>query len=76
MSRSPAALLLLALWVAALVAAATVVQRQLSIVSDLRLFLPAPATAEQRMLLEGLGEGPAARVLVVALGGAPPEELA
>jgi predicted exporter len=76
MSRSPAALLLLALWIAGLVAAVAVVQRQLSIVSDLRLFLPAPVTAEQRLLLEGFGEGPAARVLVVALDGAPPETLA
>ena len=48
MSRSPAAWLLLALWVAGLVGVGAVVQRQLSIVSDLRLFLPAPATAEQR----------------------------
>jgi len=76
MSRSPAALLLLALWVAGLVAAGAVAERHLSVTSDLRLFLPAPATSEQRLLLEGLGEGPAARVLVIALGGAPPEELA
>jgi predicted exporter len=76
MSRSPAALLLLALWVAGLVAAGAVAHRHLSVTSDLRLFLPAPATSEQRLLLEGLGEGPAARVLVIALGGAPPEQLA
>src|SRR6185503_1559846 len=76
MSRSPAALLLLALWVAGLVAAGAVADRHLAVTSDLRLFLPAPATNEQRLLLEGLGEGPAARVLVIALGGAPPEELA
>src|SRR6185436_4089576 len=76
MSRSPAALLLLALWVAGLTAAGAVADRHLSVTSDLRLFLPAPATSEQRLLLEGLGEGPAARVLVIALDGAPPEELA
>ena len=69
MSRSPAALLLLALWVAGLIGAGAIADRHLSVTSDLRLFLPAPATGEQRLLLEGLGEGPAARVLVVALGG-------
>ena len=71
MSRSPAALLLLALWVAGLGAASAVAARHLSITSDLRLFLPSPATSEQRLLLEGLGEGPAARVLAIALSGAP-----
>src|SRR5215203_5739615 len=76
MSRSPAALLLLSLWVAALVALSAIAARHLSITSDLRLFLPTPGTAEQRLLLEGLGEGPAARVLVIALSGAPPEQLA
>src|SRR5262245_30531769 len=76
MSRSPVALLLLALWVAGLVAAGAFADRHLSVTSDLRLFLPTPTTSEQRLLLEGLGEGPAARVLVVALGGASPEQLA
>jgi predicted exporter len=76
MNRSPAALLLLALWVAGLAGASLVAQRHLSITSDLRLFLPAPITAEQRLLVEGIGDGPAARVLAVALKGAPPEELA
>lgn len=76
MKRTPAALLLLALWIGGLVAAGAFAQRHLGVSSDLRLFLPAPATAEQRLLLEGLGEGPAARVLVVALAGAPPEALA
>ena len=47
-----------------------------TISSDLRLFLPAPATPEQRLLLEAIGEGPASRVLVVALEGAPAEALA
>ena len=76
MSRSPGALLLLALWVAGLIGAGVVAARHLSVTADLRLFLPSPTTSEQRLLLEGLGEGPAARVLVVALDGAPPEQLA
>jgi predicted exporter len=76
MSRSPGALLLLALWVAVLIGAGVVATRHLAVTADLRLFLPSPTTSEQRLLLEGLGEGPAARVLVIALDGAPPERLA
>lgn len=76
MKRTPAALLLVAVWIAAIVAAAVFAQRHLAVSSDLRLFLPSAATPEQRLLLEGLGEGPAARVLVVALEGAAPEALA
>ena len=76
MKRTPAALLLLAVWIAAIVAAAVFAQRHLAVSSDLRLFLPSATTPEQRLLLEGLGEGPAARILVVALEGATPEELA
>jgi predicted exporter len=76
MKRSPTALLLLAVWLAGIVAAAMFAQRYLEVSSDLRLFLPAPETAEQRLVMEGIGEGPAARVLVIALEGAPPERLA
>jgi predicted exporter len=76
MKRTLPALVLLALWVAGLIGAGVLAQRHLSIGSDLRLFLPAPETAEQRLLLQSFGEGPAARVLVVALEGARPEQLA
>jgi predicted exporter len=76
MKRSPTALLLLAVWLVAIGAAGVFAQRNLDVGSDLRLFLPAPETPEQRLVIEGIGEGPAARVLVVALEGAPPERLA
>lgn len=76
MKRTPFALFALALWVAVLVAAGAYAQRHLSVRNDLRLFLPKPATAAERLLLDGIGEGPATRVLVVALDGAPPEQLA
>ena len=76
MSRSPAALLLLLAWLVALAALALLVERRLTVGSDLRLFLPEPATSDQRLLLDAIGEGPASRLLVVALGGAPPEALA
>src|ERR1044072_1905943 len=76
MKRTPAALALLTLWIAALVLVGWVAQRQLVIGAALRLFLPNPATAEQRLLLEEIGEGPASRVLVIALEGAQPPVLA
>jgi len=76
MKRTAAALFLLAAWAGGLVALAVFVQRHLDIGSDLRLFLPEPRTPEQRILLDAIGEGPASRLLVVALEGAPPEALA
>jgi predicted exporter/predicted hotdog family 3-hydroxylacyl-ACP dehydratase len=76
MKRTPAALALLTLWIAALALLGWFVQRQLVIGTDLRLFLPNPVTAEQRLLLEEIGDGPASRVLVIALEGAEAPALA
>ncbi|HEX5046416.1 MAG TPA: hypothetical protein VFX89_04785 [Gammaproteobacteria bacterium] len=76
MRRSPLALLVLACWIAILGAVGFFVSRHLAIGSDLRLFLPSAVTVEQRLLLEEIGEGPASRVLVIALEGAPAEQLA
>ena len=70
------ALLILFLWIALLAGLTWFVQRQLQIGTDLRLFLPSPTTAEQQLLLEEIGEGPASRVMVIALEGATPEQLA
>jgi predicted exporter/predicted hotdog family 3-hydroxylacyl-ACP dehydratase len=74
--RTPQALALLFAWLAALAILGWFVQRQLVVGADLRLFLPSPTTPEQRLLLEEVGEGPASRVLAIALDGAPPEQLA
>lgn len=76
MKRTPQALALLFAWLAALAILGWFVQRQLVVGADLRLFLPSPTTPEQRLLLEEVGEGPASRVLAIALDGAPPEQLA
>jgi predicted exporter len=76
MRRTPFALLVLVSWIAILGAVGFFVAKQLVIRSDLRLFLPSPSTLEQRLLLEEIGEGPASRVLVIALEGAPAEQLA
>lgn len=43
---------------------------------DLRLFLPAPRTRTERLILREVSEGPAARLLMVALSGADPAQLA
>lgn len=70
------ALLILFVWVVLLAGLTWFVQRQLQVGTDLRLFLPSPTTAEQQLLLEEIGEGPASRVMVISLEGAPPEQLA
>jgi predicted exporter len=76
MNRSLPSLLLLIGWTLVLVALGWYVQRDLVVGTDLRLFLPSPSTPEQRLLLEEIGEGPASRVLVMAIEGAAPEALA
>ncbi len=76
MKLSVAALLVILVWAAGLAALGVLIERQLNVGSDLRLFLPSPATPEQRLLLEAIGEGPASRLLVVTLEGAPLEALA
>ncbi len=76
MKHTPAAVLVLVLWAAGLAALGLFVRSGITISSDLRLFLPAPNTPAQRLLLEEIGEGPASRMLIAALGGAPPEQLA
>jgi len=48
----------------------------LKVSGDLRLFMPAPRSAEQRLLLQQLGEGPGSRLLLIALSGAEPDVLA
>lgn len=67
---------LLTLWVLTLALLGYFAQRQLHIGTDLRLFLPNPSTAQERLLLEEIGEGAGSRVLVLALSGGDPEALA
>jgi predicted exporter len=68
--------LLLLAWIAVAVLLAVYVQEQLTIGSDLRLFMPAPSTPAQRLLLEEVGQGPVSRLLLVGLTEATPEALA
>src|SRR5215813_3648759 len=76
MKRTRAAFILLGMWLVALVALGFYVYRELNVGADLRLFMPSPVTPAQRLLLDEIGEGPAARVLVIAIDGAAPAELA
>lgn len=76
MKRTLPAVLLLLGWTGVLLALGWYVQKDLVIGTDLRLFLPSPKTPQQRLLLEEIGEGPASRVLVIAIEGTAPETLA
>lgn len=66
----------LGLWLGLLAALLVGVLGSLRLSTDLRLFLPRPGTPEQALVLEGVGEGPAARLLMIALEDAEPAELA
>lgn len=68
--------LLLSAWVAVLAATGWMVNERLTIGSDLRLFMPSPKTPEQRLILEEIGEGPASRMLLLAISGADASQLA
>lgn len=67
---------LFAAWVGAIVALGWVVERNLVVGTDLRLFMPSPRTPEERLVLEEIGEGPASRMLLLAIGGGSPEAAA
>jgi predicted exporter len=62
--------LLLAAWIAVLAVLGWMVERNLVVGTDLRLFMPSPRTAEERLVLEEIGEGPGSRMLLLAIAGA------
>lgn len=64
------------LWLGLLVVAGILVSRHLHLSGDLRAFMPAPETPEQRLLIDELGEGPGSRLLLLAISGEAPETLA
>jgi predicted exporter len=66
----------LVLWLLVLALLYAYVASTLRVSSDLRLFLPDPETPEQGLVLDGIGEGPASRLLLIALSGADPKTLA
>ncbi len=69
-------LLALLIWLGMLAALGGFVHGHLQIGSDLRLFMPAPQTPEQHLLIEEIGEGPGSRLLLLAIEGDTTEALA
>ncbi len=45
------------------------VATQLKVGTDLRSFMPAPTTPDQKLLMDQVGEGPGSRLLLVAIDG-------
>ncbi len=68
--------LLLFAWIAAIAVLGWVVNRNLVVGSDLRLFMPSPQTQQERLILEEIGEGPASRMLLLAISGGTPQAAA
>src|SRR5580698_2123552 len=64
------------LWLALLAGAGLIIQHSLRISGDLRLFMPAPHDAVGRLLPEEVSQGPAAKLLLLSIQGAPPQSLA
>ncbi|MEO5830723.1 MAG: MMPL family transporter [Rhodanobacter sp.] len=67
---------LLVFWLLALAGLGWMVAQRLKISTDLRSFMPAPTTPDQRLLMEQVGEGPGSRLLLVSINGASDEQLA
>ena len=54
-------------WILVLALLGVAVQHNLVVTSDLRAFMPPPRNADQKLLLDQIGEGPASRLLLVNL---------
>ena len=68
--------LLLVAWIATVAILGWIVNRHLVIGTDLRLFMPSPQTPQERLILEEIGEGPASRMLLLAISGPDPQAAA
>ncbi|MFC5527471.1 MMPL family transporter [Rhodanobacter ginsengisoli] len=67
---------LLILWLLALAGLGWMVSQRLKISTDLRSFMPAPTTPDQRLLMEQVGDGPGSRLLLLSINGQPDARLA
>ncbi|MDR3389973.1 MAG: MMPL family transporter [Rudaea sp.] len=74
--NTTARIVLLIGWWLVLAVLALVVRNALVVDNDLRSFMPPANDADQRLLLDEIGDGPASRLLLLAIAGAPPENLA
>lgn len=68
--------LLFAGWVAVVAGLGWYVGSTLKVGTDLRLFMPSPRTAQERLILEEIGESPASRMLLLAISGGSAEAAA
>lgn len=74
MTRGRRTFWILLVWAGVLAAMTLATLTRLEVSGDLRAFMPAARTADERLLLDVLGEGAASRLLLLALsGGSPPE---
>ena len=67
---------LLVLWLLVLAGLGWMVSQRLKVSTDLRSFMPAPTTPDQRLLMEQVGEGPGSRLLLLAISGRSDAQLA
>ncbi len=74
--RAGARVVLYFIWLALIVGIGFGVARHLEITSDLRDFVPPGRTADQKLLLDEIGNGPGSRLLLLAVSGAPAARLA
>ena len=74
--RQGARVTLLLVWLLLLAALGGLVAQRLKVSTDLRSFMPAPTTPDQRLLMEQVGEGPGSRLLLLSISGQPDEALA
>ncbi|HEV2682092.1 MAG TPA: MMPL family transporter [Rhodanobacter sp.] len=74
--RRGARAMLLIVWLLALAALGWTVSQRLKVSTDLRSFMPAPTTPDQRLLMEQVGEGPGSRLLLLSISGQSDEQLA
>ncbi|SEN52345.1 Predicted exporter [Luteibacter sp. UNCMF331Sha3.1] len=60
---------ILVAWLVALALLGAIVATHLKVGTDLRSFMPAPTTPDQKLLMDQVGEGPGSRLLLVAIDG-------
>ncbi len=65
----------LLLWLGCLAGLLALTAQRLELSYDLGLFLPAPQTAPQKLLVERLGESPGSRYVMIAVPDNPPQVL-
>jgi predicted exporter len=74
--RGGARAALLVVWLLALAGLGWLVSQRLKVSTDLRSFMPAPTTPDQRLLMEQVGDGPGSRLLLLTIDGKPDVQLA